>query len=98
MKEIKAIVRTECVEPLVRALRKADLDAYQAALQQAADQMVQAHVAMARSGLDARATLQPDQRTKLDEMVPAGSAACPMTGSGGMMGGTGVGGHARQQG
>lgn len=47
----------------------ADIDAYAAALEQAADHMVMAHVAMARSALDAKAVLTPEQVEKLDGIM-----------------------------
>jgi hypothetical protein len=65
----------------------ADLDAYQAALQQAADQMVQAQVELARAGVDARGVLEPSQEARLDELIAAGFTGC------GVMRGSGVGGH-----
>lgn len=46
-----------------------DLDAYRAALDEAADHMVTAHVAMTRAGLDAREALTPEQREKLAEVM-----------------------------
>lgn len=48
---------------------EADLDAYTAALNDAADHMVVAHVAMARSTLDARGILTPEQRDKLGDVM-----------------------------
>lgn len=46
-----------------------DLDAYSAALNEAADHMVVAHVAMTRATLDAREILTPEQREKLGEAM-----------------------------
>jgi Spy/CpxP family protein refolding chaperone len=43
-----------------------DFDAYQQDLQAAANIMVQAHVAMARAQVEARAILTPDQRERLE--------------------------------
>ena len=67
-----------------------DLDAYSAALREAADHMVVAHVAMTRATLDARGILTPEQREKL------GDAMGGMHGMhGGMTPGGGAGsGHA----
>lgn len=63
-----------------------DLTAYQDALQEAANHMVQAHVAMTRASIEARAVLTPDQLKKLGEL----------TAQGGMMSGMGTGGgHAQ---
>lgn len=65
-----------------------DLDAYARALNEAADQMVLAHVAMTRSALEARKILTPEQLEKLDEL--------PMHGMrGGMMPRGGTSGHDR---
>ena len=44
-----------------------DLVAYETALKEAANHMVAMHVASARAGIDARAVLTPDQRTKLTD-------------------------------
>lgn len=43
----------------------ADLARYEAKLREAADHMVQAHLAMARTGQEAREILTPEQRSKL---------------------------------
>lgn len=61
-----------------------DLDAYRVALDEAADHMVAAHVAMTRASLDAREILTPEQREKLPNM---------MGGMHGMHGGTAEGGQ-----
>ncbi len=45
-----------------------DLAAYEARLENAAGHMVQAHVAIARAGVDARTVLTPEQRAQLDAM------------------------------
>ena len=64
-----------------------DLAAYERDLQEAADHMVQAHVAMTRASLEARAALTPEQRAELqDSMSPMGSMKCGHLGAGGMMG------------
>lgn len=47
----------------------ADLDTYTAALNEAADHMVMAHVAMARATLEAREILTPEQRDKLGSVT-----------------------------
>lgn len=47
----------------------ADLDAYTSALNEAADHMVLAHVAMTRTALAAREILTPEQREKLGEVM-----------------------------
>jgi Spy/CpxP family protein refolding chaperone len=46
-----------------------DLDAYAAALGQASDHMVMAHVAMTRTAFEAREILTPEQREKLRETM-----------------------------
>jgi Spy/CpxP family protein refolding chaperone len=46
-----------------------DLAAYEARLRQAADHMVQAHTSMARTAVDARAILTPEQRASLAGMA-----------------------------
>lgn len=70
-----------------------DLKAYEADLQEAAQHMVQAHVAMTRASLDARVVLTPEQRKKLQEGTALmGSMMCGMMGQGRMMsGGHGAG-------
>lgn len=67
-----------------------DLEAYSAALGEAADHMVVAHVAMTRASLEARAILTPEQREKLGEIMG------DMRGmhGGTMHGGSGGSGHA----
>lgn len=47
----------------------ADLDAYTAALNEAADHMVMAHVAMTRATLEAREILTPEQREQLGSVM-----------------------------
>ncbi len=42
-----------------------DLDAYEEALQEGANRMVQAHVAMARASAEARAVLTEEQRARI---------------------------------
>lgn len=63
-----------------------DLAAYQGALQEASEQMVQLHVAYARAALEAREVLTPDQRTMVPERREAPEARHPrargMTGRG----------------
>lgn len=44
-----------------------DFGTYEAALREAAEHMVTAHVSMARSSLEARELLTPEQRAKLDD-------------------------------
>lgn len=73
-----------------------DLDAYSEGLREAADQMVQAHVAMARAGVEARGVLTAEQRDKLgtgmnmmSHMMQGGMMGQGM--SGGMMGAMGGG-------
>jgi Spy/CpxP family protein refolding chaperone len=61
-----------------------DLGAYAEALNEAADHMVMAHVAMTRTALEGRAILTPEQLDKLHE----GMSHMP-----GMHGGTGGSGH-----
>lgn len=46
-----------------------DLDAYSAALNEAADHMVMAHVAMTRAALEAREVLTSEQRDKLGQLM-----------------------------
>jgi Spy/CpxP family protein refolding chaperone len=46
-----------------------DLAAYEARLRQAADHMVQAHTSMARTAVEARAILTPEQRASLAGMA-----------------------------
>ena len=62
-----------------------DLDAYAAQLNEAADHMVVAHVAMTRTALEAHELLTPEQRERLDDMGGA---------RGGMMDGSGASGDA----
>ena len=66
-----------------------DLDAYRKAMREAADHMVQAHMAVARASVEARALLTPDQLAKLPE-----GAQLMNTMMCGMMGGTMMGGQA----
>ena len=66
-----------------------NVDAYAAALQEAASHMVQAHVALTRASLDARAVLTPEQQAKVkDGTALVGSMMCGMMGQRGMMGGS----------
>ncbi|MDP2958254.1 MAG: Spy/CpxP family protein refolding chaperone [Longimicrobiales bacterium] len=76
----------------------ADLDAYERELKNAADHMVQAHMAMVRAGLDASAVLTPEQRAELHSgMALMGSMACGMMSEQGKMkGGGGSGGEHAQ--
>lgn len=71
-----------------------DLDGYEEALTEASQHMVMAHVAMARSAVEARGLLTAEQRTKLEEVMST------MDGShGGMMQGhPGHGGSAPDHG
>ncbi len=73
-----------------------DMDAYQAALQEAATHHVMAQVAMTRSSVDARAVLTPQQRTTLDTSIAIMHLMSPgqgmMGGAGGM---GGMAGHGR---
>lgn len=66
-----------------------DLGAYEVALAEAADHMVQAHTAMAANMTEARAVLTAEQREKLAEFSDEMS---------GMMGGMGHDGDAMHQG
>jgi len=71
-----------------------DLKAYGQALQAAADEMVQAQVAMARARIDARAVLTPDQRATVESgMALMGAMRGGMMDSGMMRGGTMPGGR-----
>jgi len=75
---------------------KPDLDAYQAAMREAADHMVQAHMAVARASVDARGLLTPDQLAKLPEGAQLmNTMMCGMMG-GSMMGSQAPGGAHEQ--
>lgn len=70
-----------------------DMDAYGKALRQAADAMVQAHLAMAQASVEARAVLTPEQRQNAESRFGLGEAMrCGMgmmgMGPGGMHGGS----------
>lgn len=71
-----------------------DLEAYEAALREAAEHGVMGHVAMTRSSVEAAAVLTADQKRVLDaavalmhSMAPAGGGMGGMNGMGGMGGG-----------
>lgn len=66
-----------------------DLDAYEEALQEASDHMIQAHLAMTRTALQARDVLTAEQREKLHDSM----SMMHQMRSGGMAGGAGHGGH-----
>lgn len=74
-----------------------DLDAYATALNEAADHMVVAHVAMTRAALEAREVLTSEQREKLGDVMGGMHGMHNGSMQGGMMrsgdGGAGHGGH-----
>jgi Spy/CpxP family protein refolding chaperone len=87
---------TDSVEPLMAGAREAhqnaaaaldgdspDLEAYERALREAADGMVEAHVAMARAAAEARDVLTDEQREGLEGGMQMMQG---MMGGGGMMG------------
>ncbi len=74
-----------------------DMGAYERALQEAATHMVQAHMAVAKASVEARALLTPEQLAKLPEGAQLmNTMMCGMMGSGSMMGGQ-AGGGAHEQ-
>ena len=76
-----------------------DLAAYEAAMKEAAGHMTVLHVASARAGLDARAVLTPEQRTKLAETTSMMRGMMCGSGDGMMMQhGRGMQSHGMQQG
>ena len=77
-----------------------DFSTYESALKEAAEEMVQAHVAMTKGSLSAQAVLTQEQRAELkDGMALMGSMMCGMMGEGGMMNGPPGegGGHAQHR-
>ena len=63
-----------------------DLEAYEARLREATSHMVQARVAMARAGVEARQVLTPEQRDRLSFARQMMREMRPGTMGGGMMG------------
>lgn len=68
-----------------------DLEAYAARLGEAASQMVQAHVAMARAAVAARQVLTPEQREQLSQARQMMHEMAPGMMGGGMTGGAMMG-------